>query len=95
MRPSLSPQTLRFRVYVMQRPDTLEAWLTSNRLLPTDGSIQPKPFQKGSVSGFEVCASTMIAPGCSYFVTGNGRVYQFIPLSLAGEAIIETVKLTS
>ena len=35
----------------------------------------------------------MIAPGCSYFVLGNGWVYQLTPASVEGERIVRTFTL--
>lgn len=91
----LEPADLEIRVYPPGQTTSLDNWLTSNGLLPADGSIPVKPFQATNVSGVEVCASTMIAPGCSYFVLGGGRVYQMTPASLEGESMSKTFKLIS
>lgn len=88
----LEPADLEIRVYVAEPGTSLESWLTSNDLL-TDGGSPLKPFKAANASGVQVCASTMIAPGCSYFVLGNGRVYQLTPASLAGEAMASTFML--
>lgn len=87
------PADLEIRVYAAGQATSLESWLTSNGLLPADGSVPLKPFQAANATGAEVCSSTMIAPGCSYFVIGNGQVYQLIPVSLAGESMAKTFTL--
>jgi hypothetical protein len=94
----LEPADLEIRVHSageiqVQDSSGVESWLTSNGLLPADGSVQPTPFQTDHVSGVKVCASTMIAPGCSYFVTGSGWFYQLIPVTLEGEAMVNTFTL--
>jgi hypothetical protein len=89
----LEPADLEIRVYSAGEVDSLESWLTANGLLPEDGRFQPEPFQTASVSGLHVCISTMLAPGCSDFILGNGFVYQLIPVTLEGEAMIETFRL--
>ena len=96
----LEPADLEIRVYAAGgipvqggASADLDSWLTSNGLLPADGSLQPKPFQTENVSGVEVCASTMIAPGCSYYFTGSGWVYQLTPATLQGEAMVKTFRL--
>ena len=87
----LEPADLEIRVYVAEQGASLDTWLTSNNLLPADGSAPAQPFQTAHVAGLRVCA--MIAPGCSYFVLGDGRIYQLIPATLAGEAMIKTFSL--
>jgi hypothetical protein len=89
----LEPADLEIRVYVAGQIASLDSWLTSNGLLPADGTVPLKPFQTANVSGVEVCATTMIAPGCSYFVLGSGWVYQLTPATLEGETMAETFML--
>jgi hypothetical protein len=89
----LEPADLEIRVYGGGEIEALESWLISNGLLPTDGTVPLQPFQAANVSGIKVCASTMIAPNCSYFVPGKGWVYQLIPVTLEGEAMIDTFML--
>lgn len=91
----LEPADLEVRVYSMAQAPSLEEWLTSNGLLTVDGTLPLEAFQAANVSGVEVCASTMIAPGCSYFVMGNGFIYQLTPVTLEGEAMAQTFMLTS
>ena len=87
------PADLEIRTYMAGQSASLEAWLALNGLVPADGSVPGKPFRKAHVSGVEVCASTMIAPGCSYFVRGSAWVYQLIPATLEGEAMLDTFML--
>ena len=89
----LEPADLEIRVYAAEQGVLLDSWLTANKLAPADGSVPLKPFKTANVSGFQVCASTMIIPGCSYVVAGNGWVYQLIPVSIAGETMVETFRL--
>jgi hypothetical protein len=79
----------------MAQASSLEEWLRSNGLLPVDNTLALEAFQAANVSGVEVCASTMIAPGCSYFVMGNGFIYQLTAATLEGEAMAQTFMLAS
>jgi hypothetical protein len=89
----LEPADLEIRVYVAGQIASLDSWLTSKGLLPADGTAPLKPFQTANVSGVQVCASTMIAPGCSYFVLGSGWVYQLTPATLEGETMVRSFML--
>jgi hypothetical protein len=71
---------------------SVESWLTANQLAPADGSTMPA-FQTANVSGVQVCSSTMIAPGCQFYVLGDGWVYQLTAATQTGEAMIQTFKL--
>ncbi len=89
----LEPADLEIRVYGAGQIASLESWLTSNGLLPANGTVPVKPFQTANISGVEVCASTMIAPGCSYFVLGSGWIYQLTPATVEGETMVDTFML--
>lgn len=89
----LEPADLEIRAYDTGGITVLENWLTTNALLPTDGSIVPKPLQTANIAGLEVCASTMAAPGCAYFVMSDGWVYQLTPATLTGESMINSFML--
>lgn len=52
------------------------------------------PYQLGSLSGVQVCASTMVFPQCSIFIAGNDRVYQLRALNLEGETMAQSIMLT-
>lgn len=84
----LEPADLEILVYELNATASLESWLTTNGFLPTDGSISPQPLQTANISGIKVCASTMIAPGCSYFVINDSFLYQLTPATLEGETMI-------
>ncbi len=85
----LEPADLEVRVYDGAGAASLEEWLSLNGLAATGF------FQTATVSGAEVCASTMIVPPCTYFVMGSDWVYQLIPITLDGRAIMDTFRLTS
>ena len=86
--PELEAPDLEIRVFeAPQQMVSVESWLAANGLPPA------KPWKNGHVSGLEVCAGTLIGPGCSYFVTGNGWVYQLTPASLEGETLMGTFTL--
>lgn len=87
------PADLEIRVHDVGQIPSLENWLTSNGVLPTDGAVPVKPFQTNNVSGVEICASTLIAPGCSYYVLGNGWIYQLTPATVEGEMMVDTFML--
>jgi hypothetical protein len=86
----LEPADLEIWLYAVEPGESLEGWLTAQGLAPADGSVQRQPFQTAHLAGIEVCASTLIAPGCSYFTLGGGWIYRLTPATPAGEAIIET-----
>lgn len=88
----LEPADLEIRVHPAEGAASLEEWLGARGYLG-DASLPAQPFQGNNVSGLEVCAATMIAPGCSYFVLGNGWVYQMVPASIEGETIMRSFAL--
>lgn len=81
---------LELRVHATGGAATLEAWLGTNSLLPAGGAQALTPFQTAEATGAELCGDTMLAPGCSYYFLGDGYVYQLIPSTLEGEAILRT-----
>lgn len=85
----LEPADLEVRAYGAEQTATLENWLKANNLWID----APKVFQAANVAGLELCASTMIAPGCSYFLLGHGWVYQLTPASVDGETMAHTFTL--
>jgi hypothetical protein len=92
--PDLEAADLEIRIFeAPQQLASAESWLAANGVVPSDGSVPVKAWQNGHVSGIEVCASTMIAPGCSYFVTGHGWIYQLTPASRQGETLLGTFTL--
>jgi hypothetical protein len=89
----LEPPDLDVRVYGVERGASLRTWLESNGLLPAGRSDLAKPFETSHVSGLEVCAATMLAPGCSYFVLGHGWIYQLTPATVQGERIVDSFRV--
>ena len=88
--PELEPPDLDLRVFDAQGAVSLEGWLNSVDLMNSDSDEE---FQTEKISGLEICSSTMIFPGCSYFFFGNGWAYQLTPASLVGEAMVNTFSL--
>ena len=89
----IEPPDLAVRVYRAEAVDSLQGWLASVGLVSAeDGAVTP-PYRNTSISGLKVCRATMIAPGCSVYVLGSGRVYQLTPISVEGEAMIKTFAL--
>ncbi|MBI3161136.1 MAG: hypothetical protein HYZ23_01435 [Chloroflexi bacterium] len=88
----LEPPDLEIRIHALGQADSLEEWLKSAGMPGADAS--PKQFQASKVSGLKVCISTMVVPDCSYFFSGGDWVYQLIPASLEGEAMLQTFTLT-
>lgn len=81
---------LEIRVFNAGPTATLENRIKSIGVVPED-SIRPlTPFVTSKITGVEVCASSMIFPACSYFFTGSDWVYQLIPVTLEGEAMLDT-----
>ncbi len=89
----LEPADLEILVFAMEAGVTLESWLTTAGLLPPAGNVAPPPFQTANVSGVEVCTSTMIFPGCFYFVMGGNWIYRLTPATVEGEQMLETFRL--
>ena len=80
------------RVYPAQAGTPLEAWLQASTLLQS--ARTPAPFQTEYASGLEVCLATMQFPDCTYFVAGEAWFYQLIPVTLEGQAMLESFRLT-
>ena len=87
------PADLEIRLYTLNQGMTLNDWLIAAGLLSIENLALLKPYQAANATGVELCASTMIAPGCSYFFVGNGRVYRLTPATLEGEAMLNTFRL--
>ena len=79
------------RVYSADGNASLEDWLRPTGFL--EGMLPPEPFQTNYVSGIMVCQSSMMAPGCTYFVKGNGWNYQLTSATLEGEAMFNAFTL--
>jgi hypothetical protein len=89
----IEPPDLQVRVYQAGAVDSLENWLNSVGFASASSGVFVHPYQNASVSGLKVCQSAEIAPSCAVYVLGSGRVYQLTPISLEGEAMIETFAL--
>jgi hypothetical protein len=89
----IEPPDLEVRVYTVRSLDSLKQWLVSVGFVSNEGGTSDQPYHGASVNGLKVCRSTMIAPGCSIYVLGNGRVYQLTPISSEGEAMLDTFSL--
>lgn len=85
----IEPPDLEVRVYRAEA-DSLESWLVSVGFASAESIAAAQPSRNAGVSGLRVCQTTMIAPGCSVYLLHGGRVYQLTPISLEGEAMIET-----
>ena len=93
MLAGIEPPDLAVRVYRAGDVDSLQGWLDSVGLASAGDGAVTRPYRNPSISGLRVCRATMIAPGCSVYVLGSGRVYQLTPISVEGEAMIETFAL--
>jgi hypothetical protein len=89
----IEPPDLEVRVYQAGAVDSLESWLVSVGFASASSGVFVRPYRNASVSGLKVCQSTLIAPSCAVYVLHSGRVYQLTPISLEGEAMIETFAL--
>lgn len=87
----LEPADLEIRIHSAKDATELNRWLTSVGLAGDGYTTQE--FKTENVSGLQVCISTMLAPGCSYFVLGSDWVYQMIPSTLEGESILQSFVL--
>ena len=80
------------RVYPLEPGESLEAWLAAGGgFLAGAGTGQP--LQTASVSGVEICLDTMLFPNCTAFAAGAGWVYQLIPVTLEGYAMLASFRL--
>lgn len=87
----LEPADLEIRVYDAMNVVSLEHWLDTTNL-GGEGATSTA-FETSHVSGLKVCAAAMIFPACSYLVIGDQRVYQLIPVNLAGEEMVKSFML--
>ena len=85
------PADLEIRFYARGGETSLDGWLKSNGLITASDTQQE--FKTDNVSGVMVCASTMIFPGCRYYVFGNDWVYQLNLTSQEGESMFNSFKL--
>jgi hypothetical protein len=83
----VEPPDLEVRVYQAGAAKSLTSWLAAVGF--TSGA-NVQPYRNANVSGQKVCQSTLIAPGCSVYILRSGRVYQLTPISMEGEAMMET-----
>jgi hypothetical protein len=90
----VEPPDLEVRVYPAGTAESVENWLLEARFATAETVKAARPFHKDGVAGLQVCASTMIAPGCSVYVLRGDRAYQLTAASREGEAMIETFELT-
>ena len=90
----IEPPDLEIRVYEAKEGYSLEGWLDSVASALVEREADTRPYKNGNVSGLQICRRTMIAPGCSVYVLGRGRVYQLTPSSVEGELMISTFALT-
>jgi len=89
----IEPPDLAVRVYRADGVASAAGWLAAaGRAHAGEGAVT-RPYRHRSVEGIEVCAATLLAPGCSIYVLGGGRMYQLTPISLEGEAMVKTFAL--
>lgn len=87
----LEPPDLAIWVFDAQGVTSLQDWLSSAGLLEGNSS---NSFKTASASGIQLCATTAIFPGCSYYFLGQGWVYQLTPASPVGEEMVQTFTIT-
>ncbi len=84
----LEPADLEIRVFDARGATSLDGWLKSVGL--QNAGVTSKSFKTDNASGVQLCATTMIFPGCSYFILGKDRVYQLVAASQVGEDMVKT-----
>jgi hypothetical protein len=85
---------LSIRVFALPADTSLEGWLDTTGLGSAASGAVLSAHQSNGLTGLRVCASTDIAPNCSVYFLGSGRVYQLTPSSQAGEAMLQTFALS-
>ena len=88
----LEPADLEIRIYPSAGATSLEEWLGANGFT-AEGNSPAEAYQNAHVTGAEICASTMLGPGCSVFVLGGEWVYQMVPATIEGERIMNSFAL--
>jgi hypothetical protein len=91
----IEPPDLEVRVYRAGATASLEPWLRSADLLSAGDRAVARHHPGAGVGALEVCRATMIAPGCSVYILHGHRVYQLTPISLEGQAMLDTFTLLS
>jgi hypothetical protein len=89
----IEPPDLEVRVYQAGAVDSLSSWLVSVGFAAVGSGAVVQSYRTASVSGLQVCQSTMIAPGCAVYILHSHRVYQLTSISREGEAMGETFAL--
>jgi hypothetical protein len=81
----IEPPDLEIRVYRADTPQSLTSWLADVGFAFGDSGAVVTPYRTSIADGLKVCPSTMIAPGCSVYLSSHGLVYQLTPASREGE----------
>lgn len=81
---------LEVRVYETGPVTSLDTWLAGAGVITDGDGKTVSPYQTATVSGLEVCESTMVFPPCSVFIAGSNQVFQLRSLTLEGETMAES-----
>jgi hypothetical protein len=87
------PGDLEVQIYSQGGAASLERWLKSAGFL-ANGEGLPATYRTEHLSGMKVCRSTMIVPNCFYFFMGNGWIYRVTTMTLSGNEMLNSFKLT-
>ena len=85
------PAALEVRMHAKGRAADLAGWLKAAGL-PSDAKSQEE-FKTGNVTGIKICESSMLFPGCRYFVFGEEWVYEMIVTSQEGEFMLNSFQV--
>lgn len=85
------PADFEIRFYALDGATSLDGWLKANGLKTSSNSQED--FKTGNVTGVKICESTMIFPGCRYYVFGEEWVYQLTATTQEGEFMLNSFKL--
>ena len=86
----IEPADLELKIYRMiQSHSSLRDGLRNSGLVPEMDDAVIKNFQTKHINGLEVCASTMVAPGCSIYTLHTHFIFQLTPGSQAGQIMME------
>ena len=79
-------------VYQNESQQSLEAWLTSSRMLRNLTRPLQQTVDIGGVQALRVTSMTMVAPNTFYYIAQGHFIYRFTPLGRLSEEILATVR---
>lgn len=90
----IEPADLELKIYRMnQSHSSLKHELKDLGVVPEMNGAVIKSFRTKHINGLEVCATTMVTPGCSIYTLHTHFIFQLTPGSQAGQIMMENFEI--